>query len=153
MAAPVAEACSCICPDDSRARNGIERREQVRQTILKHDYLFIGEVIAIGEALPLPENASPFADPLHAITIRPLKIVKGPRTETITVLARLGSGSNCLNELSIGSHFRGLAKREGDAWVAFNSNCDCYNWAIFDDDGPLADAQYRRTTTAGACPS
>lgn len=145
LAAPAAQACSCFCDDSKQPRNGIERREQARQTLLNFDYVFLGEVVAIGDALPLPAEAHPFATPLHSVTIRPVKIAKGPQAETITVLARLGDGSNCFNELEVGGHFRGLAKREGDAWIATNWNCDCDNWAIFDIGGRLDDEALRKS--------
>jgi hypothetical protein len=144
LAAPAAEACSCICDNSKQPRNGIERREQERQTLLNFDYVFLGEVVAVGEALPLPADAHPFAIPLHTITIRAVKIAKGPAADTITVLARLGDGGNCFNELEVGDLFRGLAHREGDNWVATNSNCDCSNWAIFYKGGRLDDRDLRK---------
>jgi hypothetical protein len=144
LVAPAAEACSCICDETKQPRNGIERREQARQTMLNFDYVFLGEVVAISDELPLPADAHPLAAPLHTVTIRAVKIAKGPEAQTITVVARLGNGSNCSTVLEIGDLFRGLAKREGDAWVATNSNCNCDNWAIFDTGGRLDDGDLQK---------
>ncbi len=109
LASPAAEACSCICQKNSQPENATERSEQVRKTIKAFDYVFIGEIVAIGAAVPLPVDAPEFAIPFHSVTIRPAKILKGPAADVITVMARLGDGGNCFNELSVGDEFKGLA--------------------------------------------
>lgn len=152
FAAPAAEACSCDCRGIHQPQNATERRQQVRKTIRSYDYLFIGEIVAIGEPEPLHADEPGFGNRFHRITIRPTKILKGPQSEFITVMARISDGSNCTDEVAIGDHFRGLARRSGDSWNANNSHCTCNTWAIFADDGPLADAKYRKANTKPACP-
>lgn len=152
LAAPAAEACSCDCRGTYQPENATERRQQVRKTIRSYDYLFIGEIVAISEPEPQPEGAPSYEPQFHRITIRPAKILKGPQAELITVRARISTGSNCTDEVSVGDHFRGLANRSGDVWHANNSHCTCDIWAIFADDGPLADAKYRKRHAMPACP-